>query len=202
MDEKDRILAIFAGLGIEGFDLEEGIARFGGNPGLFFKVLKTFVDSIGGHLDKLAGLTEEGLEDYAIEVHGIKGSCYGISANKAGDMARELELSAKAGDYERTVSGNAVLIEAVNVLAGKLRELLAEVEKGSGKGPQRQSPDKALLEDMFWASRDFDIDRMQEVLNELERFEYEKDGDLVKWLSDQVTSFNYGKIEERLATIL
>ncbi|MCL1897098.1 MAG: hypothetical protein FWG03_11220 [Clostridiales bacterium] len=202
MGKKERILAIFAGAGIEGLNLEEGMARFGGNPDLYIKVIKSFVDSIGRHLDKLKALTSEGLEDYAIEVHGIKGSCYGISAYKEGDMAKALEISAKAGDYGQTASGNAPFIDAVETLAGKLRGLLDEVENKGGGGPKKSAPDRDVLESMLEASRDFDIDRMQEALQELEKYEYENDGDLVKWLGEQVTSFSYGNIEERLADLL
>ena len=55
---------------------------------------------------------------------------------------------------------------------------------------------------MLEASRDFDAERMQEVLKDLEKYDYESEGDLVKWLGEQVTVFSYDKIEERLASIL
>ena len=202
MDENEKTLAVFASTGIEGLDLEEGVARFGGNPKLYVKIIRTFTDNIGGHLDKLSGLTPEGLADYAIEVHGVKGSCYGISANKEGDMAKALEIAAKDGEYEQVTAGNAPFIEAVNELTEKLRGLLAEIEGGDGSGRKRPEPDRALLEAMYTASRDFDVDKMQGILKELEQYEYENDDGLVRWLGEQVTSFSYDKIEERLATIL
>ena len=202
MDEKDMMMTIFAKTDIEGLDLEGGVARFGGNPKLYMKIIKTFADNIGGHLDKLAGLTREGLADYAIEVHGVKGSCYGISANKEGDMAKTLEMAAKAGDYELAMAGNAAFIGAVNLLTDRLKGLLAEIESGDGGGRKKPEPDRVLLEAMLEASRSFDVDKMQETLHELEQYEYENDDGLVEWLGEQVTSFGYDKIEERLASIL
>ena len=202
MDDNEKTLAIFAKTCIEGFDLKEGVARFGGNPKLYLKIIKTFVDNIGGHLDSLGRLTREGLADYAIEVHGVKGSCYGISANREGDMAKALEIAAKAGEYEKAAAGNAAFIEAVNALTEKLRALLAEVESGDGGKQKKAEPDRAMLEAMYQASREFDVDRMQEILRELERYEYDNDDNLVKWIGEQVTSFGYDKIEERLADIL
>ena len=202
MDENERIKEIFSRTNIEGLDLAEGVSRFGGNPKLYAKIIKTFADNIGNHLDTLAALTPEGLEAYGIEVHGVKGSCYGISANKEGDMAKELEMAAKANDYEKVAAGNAPFIAAVNELNRKLQLLLDEIEGGSSGGQKKPEPDKTVLETMLIASRDFDVDKMQEAMKELEQYEYEKDGDLVKWLGEQVTAFGYDKIEERLISIL
>ena len=192
----------FSNTDIEGLDIEAGIARFGGNQKLYAKILKTFNDNIGAHMDKLAGLTREGLADYAIEVHGVKGSLYGISANREGDMARNLEIDSKAGEYDKVLAGNAPFIAAVFELRGKLQALLAAYEAGAGGMQKKTEPDKAVLGAMLQASRDFDVEKMQEALKELEKYEYEKDGELVKWLGEQVTTFGYDKIEGRLAGIL
>jgi len=192
----------FTNTDIEGLDLEAGIARFGGNEKLYAKIIKTFIDNIGPHLDTLAGLTQEGLDDYAIEVHGVKGSLYGISANKEGDEAKELEIAAKAGDFDKVSAGNVPFIDSVKVLTEKLQVLLDNYESGAGGGNKKPEPDKALLQAMLEASRDFDVDKMQDSLAELEKYSYEKDADLVEWLSEQVTAFGYDKIEERLAAIL
>jgi len=193
----------FDNINIDGLDIEAGIARFGGNPKLYAKIIKTFVDNIDPHLEKLAGLTQEGLADYSIEVHGVKGSLYGISANKEGDTAKDLEIASKAGDYDKTLAGNGPFIDSVKELKEKLQQLLDDFEGGSSGGAQKKpEPDKAILQAMLEASRDFDVDKMQDSLHELEKYQYEKDGDLVAWLSEQVTAFGYDKIEERLAAIL
>lgn len=224
MDENERTLAIFAETDIEGFNLEEAVARFGGNPQLYLKIIKAFIDDIGGHLDRLAGLSRDGLGDYGIEVHGIKGSCYTIGAKKEGDMALALEMAAREGDFEQAESGNAPFIEAMNVLKGKLSGLLDEVENAGGRqghygqagkaealpagagseplgGLEKIEPDRAALEEMLEATRNLNINWMEDVLRELEKYNYEKGGDLVRWIGEQVTLFNYEEIEERLAGI-
>jgi HPt (histidine-containing phosphotransfer) domain-containing protein len=202
MDEKDKILEIFSRTNIDGLNLTDGVARFGGNPKLYVKIIKTFADNIEPHLDTLAALTPDGLESYGIEVHGVKGSCYGISAGREGDMARDLEMAAKASDFDRVAAGNARFIAAVNELKDKLLALIAEVESGEGGGQMKPEPDKETLAAMLQASRDFDVDKMQEVLKELEKYEYETGSELVKWLGQQVTAFGYDRIEERLVSIL
>ena len=192
----------FKNIDIEGFDFESGKARFGGNEKLYAKIIKTFIDNIDPHLDILAGLTQENLADYAIEVHGIKGSLYGISANREGDMAKELEMAAKAGDYDTVIAGNAQLIASIKDLAKKLPELLDDFDRGSESGQRRAEPDKAILTSILEASRDFDVNKMQDALAELEKYEYDAGGELVKWLGEQITAFSYDKIEERLSDIL
>ena len=206
MDESRMITEVFAKADIEGMNFDEGIERFGGNAKLYVKIIRTFVDKIGAHLDTLSGLASEPggagkLEAYSIEVHGVKGSCYGISANKAGDMAKELEIASKAGNREAVLAGNDRFITDVKELAEKLRALLAELEGGGG-GQKKSEPDKTLLAVMLQASRDFDVEIMQDTLKELEKYEYESGSDLVKWLSEQVTAFGYDRIEERLMAIL
>ena len=204
MDDNERILAVFSETDIEGLDLSDGVARFGGNPKLYIKIIKTFADTIGKHLDTLAAPAPEKLEEYRITVHGIKGSCYGISAKREGDLAKELEFAAKEEDYNKVVANNAAFIEAVNELVVKLRAMLDKIENSGGdSGKQKKpAPDRVLLSLMLQASRDFDITIMQEALKGLEQFEYESGGDLVKWLSEHVTAFEYDKIEERLSAIL
>jgi len=192
----------FTNTDIEGLDLSAGVARFGGNEKLYAKILKTFIDNIGPHLDTLDGLTQEGLADYAIEVHGVKGSLYGISANKEGDMAKDLEIAAKADEYDKVLAGNEPFITSVKELTEKLKTLLDDYEGNAGGVPKKPEPDKAMLTQILEASRDFDVEKMQNAIAELEKYKYEKDGDLVVWLSEQVTAFGFDKIEERLAAIL
>ena len=202
MEKKEKIMAILSQTYIEGLDFNKTVALYGGNPELYIRIIKKFVDSINLHLDLLAGLTGEGLEAYGIKVHGVKGSLYGIGANKEGDMARGLEIAAKAKDYEKLSLGNGPFIEAVNELAVKLRALLKELEDPACYGRKKAEPDKAVLASMLQASRDIDVEKMQELMKELEEFEYESGGDLVKWLSGQVTAFGYESIEERLREVI
>jgi HPt (histidine-containing phosphotransfer) domain-containing protein len=202
VDNNENVLAAFARADIEGMDLAAGAGRFGGNAKLYLRVLGTFADSMGAHIDRLNELaTEAALADYMIEVHGVKGSCYGVGANKEGDMAKELELSAKAGDFAKVSSGNPVFASAVHALIPKIREII-EAAGESGAGGRKAAPDKAALAAMLAASREFDAAGMQDALRELEKYEYKAGGDLVKWLGEQVASFGYDRIQERLEGIL
>jgi len=208
MDDKEKLLNAFAQADIEGLDPAAALARFAGNPKLFLKVLKSFTDSIGAHLDRLNELEAQGaIADYAIEVHGVKGSCYGIGANREGDLAKELEFAAKANETDKVHGGNAPFVDEMRRLSDKLSSVLRSVESGDGAAgvggaAALPEPDRQTLAAMLQASRDFDAEKMQELLRELESHTYASGGDLVAWLSEQVTAFAYDKIEERLGALL
>jgi hypothetical protein len=43
---------------------------------------------------------------------------------------------------------------------------------------------------------------MEDILTELEEFDYENDADLVGWLKEQISDIEYDAITERLGNIL
>ncbi len=94
---------------IDGVDLTEGINRFAGDIGIYKEVVGAFVEHMPGLLRELSDALDD-LSRYAILVHGIKGSCYGVSANKAGDLARELETAAKNGDQSTVLANHDALV--------------------------------------------------------------------------------------------
>ncbi|MDR1796935.1 MAG: hypothetical protein LBR44_05735 [Clostridiales Family XIII bacterium] len=201
-EDLHKLKTAFAAAGLPEMDVDAAVGLFAGNAALYLKVLRTYADNIGGHLDKLAGLCrEEAIADYAIEVHGVKGSCYGIGATREGDMAKELELAAKAGDFAKVSGGNQALIEQIESFTDGLREVLQLLHQGGGK-PKKPAPERAALERMLEASKAFDAERMQEAASELEACDYETGGDLVAWLVKQVAAFGYEEVRERLEQVL
>ncbi|MDR1271995.1 MAG: hypothetical protein LBK04_03250 [Clostridiales Family XIII bacterium] len=203
MNDINDIKALFDDAGIEGMDFDKGLGMFAGQVKIYLKILKTFIDNIGGHLEELAALSEPGLADYAIRVHGVKGSCYGIAAMKEGDLAKELEFAAKGGDYALVSSKNQALIDAVYELRGKLAAFLDAVRDDGPGGEKKAAPDKELLAGLAEAVETYDVDKVRSVVEELEKFSYahEKDRELVEWLSAKATSFEYEEISEKLKEI-
>ena len=106
---------------IPGIDMDSGIKRYGSKK-LFLRILKSFVKSAPKLLEKLRSPTEEGLADYAINVHGFKGACYNISADSLGDQAKELEFAGKSGDFTTIAEKNGALIESAEKLLADLEE--------------------------------------------------------------------------------
>jgi signal transduction histidine kinase/CheY-like chemotaxis protein len=107
---------------IDGFDYAAGLARFNGNEATYRKILASFTANLPAHLEKLQAAFDAGdAKTYDITVHGIKSSCQGVGAVKAGESALELETLAKSGalDPEKHRS----FVEYVRDLLEKLKGL-------------------------------------------------------------------------------
>jgi signal transduction histidine kinase/CheY-like chemotaxis protein/HPt (histidine-containing phosphotransfer) domain-containing protein len=113
---------------IDGVDLESGVRRFGNKAEMYLKIISTFVETMPSLLDKLRTVTAEGLPDYAIVVHGVKGSCYGIGADKVGKMAEALEFAAKKGDLRQVREENPAFMEEAETLLSRLADLLEKAK--------------------------------------------------------------------------
>jgi CheY-like chemotaxis protein len=186
---------------VQGVDFSNGMRRFNNNPDVYLRVLHSFVQNIPKLLDVLRDVTDASLAQYAVTVHGIKGSCYGISADEAGKMAEALEVAAKTGDFARVMAGNGVFIKTVEALLPQFEALLdsANAVKTAESKNMAPAPDPELLARLLEASKNYDIDVMQQVMEQLEQYSYESGDDLIEWLKEQVTNFGYDQIQEKLA---
>jgi hypothetical protein len=179
-------------------DIQEGFDRYGGAE-IYLKVLGSYAVHTPALLEKLRSLSRETLGDYAVTVHGIKGASYGICAGEIGKQAEELETAVKAADYERVARDNGGFIEKTEALLARIGELLRNIE-GQGEVKKKAPvPDPALLERLLEASKRFKSTIMEDILSELEGYEYESGGDLVEWLREQTDNLEYEAIQERLA---
>jgi HPt (histidine-containing phosphotransfer) domain-containing protein len=109
-------------IGIPGID--EGIFNdlMDGDEDLYSSVLSSFIDKTPSVLSKLATVTKETLAEYATNVHGFKGACANICAEKARQMAYSLELKAKAGDLTGVQAEIDPFIKYVEDLMPKLKD--------------------------------------------------------------------------------
>jgi PAS domain S-box-containing protein len=185
---------------LEGMNFDAGLKRYGAED-VYVQILRSYMTHTPELLEKLRSLTKETLPDYAISVHGLKGASYGICAEAIGKEAEELEFAAKAGDYEKVSAKNAAFIAKVEASLAALKKLLESAEDESEK-PSAAAPDRVLLEKLLDASKRFKPAIMEEVLAELEGFEYESGGDLIPWLREQIDNLEYDAVRERLESAL
>ncbi|MDR2662338.1 MAG: response regulator [Treponema sp.] len=183
--------------GLKGMDFKAGLKRYETEE-IYMKVLQSYVTHSPELLDKLRSLTRETLPGYAVTVHGLKGASYGICANETGKDAEELEHAAKAGNYEKVSSKNTAFIEKTESFLGDLRKLLESTAEKEEKKRKAAAPDRALLEKLLDASRRFKPAIMEEVMTELEGWEYESGGELIPWLREQLDNLEYDAIREKL----
>ena len=189
------------------FNFESGARRFGSEAD-YLGILELFSKHTLALLEKLRFISldlhakqNDGsapLNDYAVIVHGIKGSSYGICANSAGDEAERLEYAAKTGDFAYLEANTSSFIRMMESLIGDINTAL---QKAAGeKAPVKTAafPDSILLSRLLDASCRYDTALMEQTIKELESCEYESGDGLVGWLRGQMDDFEYDAIRERL----
>jgi signal transduction histidine kinase/DNA-binding NarL/FixJ family response regulator len=181
---------------IEGLDLQEGMRRFGSSAG-YMKVLHSYAAHTAALLQRLRDTVESDLAEYAITVHGLKGSSYGICAHDIGKRAEILELAAKTRDHQTLRANHEILLEKTETLLADMKKFLKDTAGGAER-KRAPEPDAALLRKMSQAAALFDIQALENILSELRQYEYESNEELVSWLREQVDNLEYDAIRERL----
>jgi HPt (histidine-containing phosphotransfer) domain-containing protein len=184
---------------IEGINWQDGLNCFDGDKDVYLSIIRSYVDSTAQLINRICNVTEETLADYAIHIHGIKGSSYGIRANGIGKQAEELEHAAKAGHFQLVSQKTPFFVESAQKLLDALSELFKAGTAGTGEKPGRHAPDEALLDQMEEAAANFNIDELEETMKSLECFKYEIQAELVTWLRKKVNQMDFLAITERLA---
>ncbi|MDR1854707.1 MAG: response regulator [Azoarcus sp.] len=184
---------------IAGVDFETGLARFGGDEDTYLSVLQSYMSNTARLIEQVRSVTANTLADYAILVHGIKGASYGVEARAVGQQAEALEHAAKAGKFDFVCQNNQAFIEAVEKLLAEFAAFNASTGDAKGDRERRAAPDETLLARMAEAAANFRIDTMEETLQELERYAYDAEADLVDWLREQINRMEFAAIGERLA---
>jgi signal transduction histidine kinase/DNA-binding response OmpR family regulator/HPt (histidine-containing phosphotransfer) domain-containing protein len=194
-DENSRIAALIRSVRLEGLDPKKGLERFGGDG-------RTYMDSLRSYVVHTPPLLEAArnigvLADYAITVHGIKGSSYGISAQAIGQRAEQLEHAAKAGNLQFIEDENDRFIDAAGRFIADLTGLLNRLEKNSQK-TRKLAPDPILLERIVEAAENYNMGELDRAMEELEQCSYKLEADLVPWLREQIDKAEFEEITERL----
>jgi CheY-like chemotaxis protein len=181
---------------VEGLNAEKGLERFGGDGKSYMESLRSYALHTPALLEAAHGT--DTLSDYAITVHGIKGSSYGISADAVGRKAEELEHAAKDGNADFVKAGNGEFIKSVEQFIARLTELLDTLEEKIQK-PRKAAPDPVLLARIRDAAEQYDMGELDSAMEELERCAYESDAELVPWLREQIDKSEFEEIMKRLA---
>jgi HPt (histidine-containing phosphotransfer) domain-containing protein len=176
----------------------------GSSEETYLQVLHSFVDNTAPLLEQLADGGWQNtlqLQDYAIVVHGIKGSSRNIGAEAIGELAEKLEEAAKHDDQQFVEANNQTLVAQTRTLLTATSEVLA-VLCGEFEKPLKDSPDQATLKDLQKASAAYSMDGIDTAMDELESYDYNQNGGLVIWLRQQVDCLGFTAINDRLATEL
>ncbi|MDR2671002.1 MAG: response regulator [Oscillospiraceae bacterium] len=183
---------------IAGLDWKKGLERFWDDEDSLIEVLRSYAENTSPLLDQVRACSEETLPAYAVVVHGIKGSSYGICADAVGKQAEALEHAAKAGDIAFVKANNEAFIRAAEQLISELSAMLKTVDAETQKA-KKEAPDAGTLHRLQEACAHFDMDGVDKAMEELEGYEYETQSDLISWLRDRVALMDLQQIQERLS---
>jgi CheY-like chemotaxis protein len=189
---------------VEGIDFGAALVLYGNSGAAYLPILKSFVTHTPPLLSRMEGHAESSLADYAIEAHGLKGTCNAVCAARAAALALELELAAKKGEREAVRGKHGELMRVTLELTGRLKALLAQWSAGlpSEVKPLKGEPERVLLEDLSEATAGFNSNLTEDILKELERCRYERGEELVGWLREQAENFDYEAMHKRLEEFL
>ncbi|MDR2198398.1 MAG: response regulator [Deltaproteobacteria bacterium] len=189
---------------VPGLNILEGLTRCDNQEHVYLPLLESWARHTGKILEDLDLNNGASLQDYAIKIHGIKGSSYGICAYKVGEIASELEAAAKRGDREFIQRTHPAFVVSASALIADIHSLLSERDSMNGSLTKevRPEPDPKLLKNILENSQFFRTSLIKKDIRQLEKYSYLKDGDLVDFLKEQTENLEYEKIRERLLKYL
>jgi len=191
---------IFTNVNISTLNISEGIKRFGGDEETYLEMLRSYAANTTPLLEQLKTVSEDTLANYAVIVHGIKGSSRSICAGSEGDLAEELEKAAKAGNYTFVNEKNESLIKLVGKLIKDINNLLDKIAAENPK-QKKEKPDMEVLEKLFTACKNLDTDEIDEQIKELDSYVYESDSELVDALIKSANQYKFKEIKKRLSAL-
>jgi len=187
---------------IYGLNIEKGLRRFSGDTVAYISVLQSYARNTVPLLDSAleTSASRERLRNYETIVHGVKGSSSGICADIVADLASALEDAAVAGDFDYITANNSAFIDTTKKLIADIEELLERIRVESGK-PRKEKPDKETLDKLREACINYEMNKVDEAISELEAYDYDTEEELVSWIRANAELTNFDEIVERLSDI-
>ena len=160
---------------IEEIDIQYGLDLLSGMRDVYEKSLHIFARRLPESTKRLEGFMLEGdLANFAIEVHGLKGSFYNIGAVGLAKKAEALELHAKDGDKAFCEANFPDLLSHLKTFYEKLAAAIAKSSANenvaSALGDTEELKERipvvlALLDD-------FESDEALQILQDLHKYDY------------------------------
>jgi signal transduction histidine kinase/FixJ family two-component response regulator/HPt (histidine-containing phosphotransfer) domain-containing protein len=189
---------------VEGIDFMAAMILYGNSGAAYMPILKSFVSHTPLLLEQMDIHLAASSPDYAVEVHGLKGTCNAIGAGGIAEAARELEFASKEGNFDLVRRKHGTLREQALELTERLKTLLEEweVSRPGEQKERREKPDRELLRKLSEAAAAFNSNETEAILEKLEQYCYEREEDLIQWLREQAENFDYEAMRKRLEEFL
>jgi signal transduction histidine kinase/ActR/RegA family two-component response regulator len=109
-------------INIPGISMEKGLALYDGDGDLLRDVLLSFARNIPTQLNRMRDVTAENLNQYAIDIHTVKGAASGIGAVDLHRRATEIEIQALDGDLPGVLAVNADFLTDADALIQDIKK--------------------------------------------------------------------------------
>lgn len=160
---------------IKGLDIVSAMKLLG-NEELFWSVLKEYYRVIEKKWNLIKEYEQkEKWKEYTVEVHGLKSASRQIGANNLADMAESMEAAGNAQNAELIHKTTPVMLEEYIKYKDILKPYFTKKNTEYGG---RQADVKKLNEffaKMEAALEDLDMDKMEEVISNMEKYSYSKE---------------------------
>ncbi|MDR0868400.1 MAG: response regulator [Planctomycetota bacterium] len=118
---------------LPGLNVEIGLANCGGTWEVYGYVLQAFVTDTTRMLAEIRDPKPEAAVDYATYTHGIKGSSNSAGLTALGEQAKQLELAAKAGNFNFVAENNAAFVAAAEAAIAAIKKAIAKEQLRGGE---------------------------------------------------------------------
>jgi len=202
--------SILANMQISGLDIAKGLERYLGDEKTYIMILRSYAVSVGSMLKEIESISAEfqtqavipqdKLLAYRTKVHGIKGTSLDIFAGQVSKGARDLEEAAKSSDFDFIKNKTSPFLENARKLVAAIEAVLLNIDAENPK-PKKDKPDKNVLLELLAACKKYHINKVDEAMAEIEKYQYEADDGLVEWLRESIDSMDFEKIVEKLSDL-
>jgi PAS domain S-box-containing protein len=182
---------------IPGVNTKKGLSLYAGETDIYLPLLRSYVSNTPVILDKLRNVSAENLPEYVITVHGLKGTSAGIGAEAIREAALNLETMSRAGDLNGVLERNDKLIKDAEIVVENIKTWLDKYNADNVK-PRLKAPDREILARLRQSCQNYDMIGIDKALSELEKTDYEEDGDLVAWLRGKIDISEIDEVADRL----
>jgi signal transduction histidine kinase/DNA-binding NarL/FixJ family response regulator/HPt (histidine-containing phosphotransfer) domain-containing protein len=189
---------------VEGIDFTAAMSLYGNSGAALIPILQSFVTHTPSLIAKMDAHLETSLADYAVEAHGLKGTCNIICATETAVLARELEFASKEGKGDIVKNRHGELRRQALGLTEGISEALNnwKLSRPREEKELKNEPERELLIRLAEAAGEFNSNKIEETLGKLERYKYEKGEELIVWLREQAENFDYDLMYKRLEELL
>ena len=188
---------------IGGLDIAVGLDRVDGQWGVYKKILKLMLQEIEKSNENLPSFLSAGdMENFGIEVHGIKGTLANIGAMDLSEKAFDLEAASNIKDADFCIINLPAFLEKLNDLYLGLQEAFSTIDQ-SGDLIEVPPELHIILEKLMDAINEIDLVLIDNEIENIDGLDLSGGvGDEIEKIKDAVMMMDYSIAAENIEKLL